>query len=96
MRKSGQVGPWVVYRMTLWRKHSAQNAVCEQSEWDAMELSQPGYHTLVREGIATESEAELLARGTSGDLQVRGRRNGGAGIQQAKCVVVFKSRRRFV
>ncbi len=43
------------------------NVVCEQEEWIALELSQPGRHTLVRAGIATEGEAEILARGTSGD-----------------------------
>jgi hypothetical protein len=52
---------WVVYRMTIHRKPSV-NAVCEQGEWDAMERSRPGYHTLVRCGIASESEAEMLAR----------------------------------
>lgn len=59
---------WVVYQMTL---HGAnpRNAVCEQSEWDAMELARPGYHTLIQSGIATESEAELLARGTSGNAK---------------------------
>ena len=43
--------------------------------WDAMEASQPGYHTLIRSGIANEAEAEKLARGTSGDtLSSRARR----------------------
>jgi hypothetical protein len=58
---------WVVYKMTLPQKPEGMNAVCEQSEWDAMELARPGYHTLVRSGIADEGEAERLARGTSGD-----------------------------
>jgi hypothetical protein len=38
------------------------SAVCEQSEWDALELARPGYHTLVRAGIANEGEAEQIAR----------------------------------
>jgi hypothetical protein len=42
-------------------------AVCEQREWDRMQQAQPGYHKLIQCGIATEREAELLARGTSGD-----------------------------
>ncbi len=51
------------------------NAVCEQAEWGAMEARQPGYHALVRSGIATEAEAEKLARGTSSDtLSSRARR----------------------
>ena len=37
---------WVVYKMTLHGKSLGLNAVCMQSEWDAMERAQPGYHTL--------------------------------------------------
>lgn len=62
---------WVVYLMTVHGKPSGMNAVCEQTEWDAMELSRPGYHTLVRSGIENENEAELVARGTSGDSKKR-------------------------
>jgi hypothetical protein len=46
------------------------NVVCEQAEWDAMERDQPGRYKLVRSGIMSEVEAELLARGTSGDAKV--------------------------
>jgi hypothetical protein len=53
---------WVVYRMTIHGKKSGMSAVCEQSEWEAMERAQPGYHTLVLAGIANEGEAERLAR----------------------------------
>jgi len=53
---------WVVYRMTIRGKPSGMNAVCQQSEWEAMELAQPGYHTLVQAGITNEGEAERLAR----------------------------------
>jgi hypothetical protein len=48
------------------------NVVCEQREWDAMQASRPGQHLLVRSGIATEQEAEKLARGTAGDVYGRG------------------------
>ena len=41
-------------------------AVCEQGEWEAMELAQPGHHTLVRASITNEGEAERLARSSSG------------------------------
>src|SRR5688500_8621632 len=58
---------WVVNQMTVHNKQFQMNAVCEQSEWDAMELARPGYHTLVKAGITSEGEAERLARGTSGD-----------------------------
>lgn len=53
---------WVVYMKTQHANKSALNAVCEQSEWDALELSRPGYHTLVQAGIANENEADKIAR----------------------------------
>jgi hypothetical protein len=62
---------WVVYKMTIYKQAEALNAVCEQSEWDAMELARPGYHTLVQAGIPSEMEAEKVARGTSGDPPAR-------------------------
>jgi hypothetical protein len=62
---------WVVYKMTLHGRTDQMNAVCEQSEWDEMELARPGYHTLVQAYISDEGEAEKLARGTSGDPKPR-------------------------
>ncbi len=62
MRAMEKVVSWVVYRMTIHGKPTAMNAVCEQSEWEAMELAAPGYHTLIRAGITNEGEAERLAR----------------------------------
>jgi len=53
---------WVVYLMTIREGANKNRAVCEQSEWDAMDLARPGYHELIRGGIATEVEAEMLAR----------------------------------
>jgi hypothetical protein len=58
---------WVVYQTHIDGRTHAANAVCEQAEWDAMELAHPGRHVLVRSGIASEAEAERLARGTPGD-----------------------------
>ncbi len=57
-----KVVTWAVYMMTLHNKRS-MTAVCEQSEWEAMELARPGYHQLIQAGIATEAEAESLAHG---------------------------------
>jgi hypothetical protein len=62
MLSTSKVVSWVVYKMTLHGKQAGVNAVCAQTEWDAMELSRPGYHQLIRSGIATEGEAERLAR----------------------------------
>ena len=63
---------WVVYLMPSREKPKLSNptsltAVCQQSEWDAIELRSPGLNQLVRQGITTETEAEKLARGTSGN-----------------------------
>ena len=58
---------WVVYLMTIHNKSEGRMAVCEQSEWEAMELQRPGYHKLLHTGITSETEAELIARGKSGD-----------------------------
>ena len=69
MRKSGEPVAWVVYQMLLGKQPEVMNVVCEQGEWDAMELARPGHYKLVRAGIATEAEAERLARGTSGDAK---------------------------
>jgi len=71
MSKAEKRVSWVVYLMTVHNQAEGKAAVCEQSEWDEMERARPGYHTLVRGGIANEAEAELLARGTSGDAKVR-------------------------
>lgn len=53
---------WVVYQMTARGKLGGGRVVCEQVEWDAMERTQPGHHTLVRQGITSEAEAEKFAR----------------------------------
>lgn len=62
MRKLPKVDTWVVYLMTLHGKPGGVTAVCEQGEWDEMELSRPGYHKLIQTGIITEAEAEKVAR----------------------------------
>ena len=61
---------WVVYLMT-GKKLTGMKAVCEKAEWDAIEKAKPGFHLLIQEGITSESEAELLARGVSGDPKPR-------------------------
>jgi hypothetical protein len=72
MRKEAKIASWVVYTTGITGKMGGGvNVVCGQSEWEEMERAQPGRHTLVRDGIASESEAEKLARGTSGDAKPR-------------------------
>jgi hypothetical protein len=71
MRKIEKIESWVVYKMTVRNQPEGMNAICEQSEWDEMELARPGYHTLIQSGMTNESEAEKLARGTAGDPKSR-------------------------
>lgn len=71
MRKVVTVESWVVYKMTVEAKLSGPNAVCEKTEWEAMEREQPGYHTLIKSGIATEAEAEALARASVGGTTLK-------------------------
>jgi hypothetical protein len=66
MRKSEQALAWVVYKTIASSRAPAMSVVCDQGEWDAMELVRPGYQTLVRAGITNEAEAETLARAMSG------------------------------
>jgi hypothetical protein len=66
-----QAESWVVYLMTLRGNTDGVRAVCQRHEWEQMEQTHPGYHKLIQCGIATEREAELLARGTSGDPPTR-------------------------
>lgn len=70
MRKTPEVQSWVVYQ-TIQGTRAGMKSVCEQSEWEALELSKPGLNTLIQEGLASESEADKLARGTSGDAKRR-------------------------
>jgi hypothetical protein len=62
---------WVVYMMTLHNKPTGQKAVCTQAEWDELQAARPGYHQLVQSGFTSERDAELIARGTSGDTAKR-------------------------
>ena len=69
--KSDNDGAWVVYLLPVHGNPEGVRAVCAQAEWEALQLAQPGQHTLVRAGIPSEGEAERLARGTSGDPKAR-------------------------
>jgi hypothetical protein len=53
---------WVVYAKPINHKDPVK-AVCEQAEWDALELARPGIHTLIQAGFASEGAAENAARG---------------------------------
>jgi hypothetical protein len=61
VRKKKLLGAWVVYKSRLAGDHGP-NAVCAQADWDALQRAEPGLHTLLRSGVASEAEAERLAR----------------------------------
>jgi hypothetical protein len=66
LMKDTKCRSWVVYRTTIPGKTaSVMNGVCEQGEWDTMERNRPGHHTLILAGIATEGEAERVARSST-------------------------------
>jgi hypothetical protein len=71
VRKLKLVEAWVVYRSRL-AGTQGPNAVCEQAEWDAMEMAEPGVNTLLRSGVASEAEAEKLAREMPGGTAAKG------------------------
>jgi hypothetical protein len=62
---------WVVYSFPMKGCPDGVRAVCEQSEWEAMDAAKPGFFTLVQGGFRNEGEAEQLARGTAGDSKPR-------------------------
>jgi len=62
---------YVVYKMALDGPLAGPNAVCEQAEWDEMEATRPGRHLLIQSGIATEAEAERVARESAGGTAER-------------------------
>lgn len=70
MSKRITVVGWVVYKSRHAGEHGP-NAVCDQAEWDAMELADPEAQTLLRSGVATEAQAEALARELPGGTAAR-------------------------
>jgi hypothetical protein len=57
---------WVVYKMFVTAKKAGANAVCEQRVWEAMDADTRSQHILIRAGVASEAEAERIARESPG------------------------------
>lgn len=72
MREPDKVESWVVFQ-ALQGDQSGIRSVCTESEWVDIVARKPGLNQLVRADIASETEAEKLARGTSGDIVKRKR-----------------------
>lgn len=53
---------WVVYKTSATKNLIAQNVICTQEEWEALDRANPGHLTLVRDKIGSETEAERLVR----------------------------------
>ena len=71
MRNANETSLWAVYQIEAHGKQEAVKAMCDQREWANLESQGQGRCTLIRANIASEAEAERLARGTSGDPLVR-------------------------
>jgi hypothetical protein len=61
---------WVVYQSVQGKQMGAKS-ICDQREWEALERTNPGVNELLASGLMSESQAEKLARGTSGDAKKR-------------------------
>jgi hypothetical protein len=72
MRAVKEPESWVVYQ-SVDGPRMGMKSVCEASEWDAMQSAQSTAVKLIKKNIGSESEAEKLARGTSGDPKKRRR-----------------------
>lgn len=70
MRETPKVQKWVVYKSITGSK-AGTNSVCTADEWKVVQERDPGENVIVQEDIVDESEAEKVARGTSGDLKTR-------------------------
>ena len=71
MRETEKVEAWVIYE-AVQGTDVGRKSVCPQSEWEAINARHPGHNKLVQGGIMSETEAEKLARGTSGDAKKKG------------------------
>jgi len=74
LRRQKAVSGWGIYKPQVSGPGPGAVAVCEQEEWDAMELAEPGRHALLHSGIASEALAEAMAR----ELQGSGTAKAGA------------------
>ena len=68
LMRNEPVVTWVVYEKQMPGK-SKMTLMCEQPDWDRLELIQPNFCTIVQSGITNEAVAEQLAR--SGALVVK-------------------------
>jgi hypothetical protein len=77
MPRSDEAVLWAIYRTSIGGKSPGVNVVCEQAEWDRLELAHPGQYTLVRSGIPSLFKAayEKLTGHECGCADRQARRN---------------------
>jgi hypothetical protein len=61
------VGEWAVYLMPVKGSTEGLRGVCPQDEWEELDRAKPGVYTLIQGHMASEGQAEQLARGRSGE-----------------------------
>ena len=71
MRETEKIETWVVFE-AVQGNDIGRKSLCKQSDWEDIDSRHPGHNRLVQGGITSETEAEKLARGTSGDVKLRG------------------------
>ena len=76
MATTSNLRAWVVYLTNAEGMAGEVAGVCEQREWEAIRRSRPDRQTLVREGIASEAEAEKLARACTAGAKTGGTAKG--------------------
>ena len=72
MRVAKEPESWVVYE-SMDGPRLGMKSVCDEEEWTSLAASKTTAVKLIKKGIGSESEAEKLARGTSGDRKPRRR-----------------------
>lgn len=70
MRKPEAEELWAVYQVATGKQAGAR-VMCPQSQWEELALNHPNANVLIQDRIVSESEAEKLARGTSGDAKLK-------------------------
>jgi hypothetical protein len=66
LKSPRHVESWVIYQTVSKNMAGGPHRVCEQSEWNEMEMLTPGRLCLIQACIASEAVATRLARGTCG------------------------------
>jgi hypothetical protein len=72
MRMTKEPEFWVVYE-SVDGPRTGMKSVCDEDEWESLTAAKTTNVKLIKKGIGSESEAEKLARGNSGDRKPRRR-----------------------